>query len=88
MKILKRHAMPGKFHWEEYLSQWHFEKASGNIVIYIQISTNERRPRWVRSGSIFEVAMKDNLKDEEFVEKCITKYKAWLDCSANSRDIE
>jgi hypothetical protein len=84
MKIQKRHAMPGKFHWEPYGTQWHFVKDSGTIVVYIQISHEEQKPRWVRYGSMLEVHLNDRLVDENFIDGCINSYKKWLDSERES----
>ncbi len=88
MNIQKRHTIPGKFHWEPYLTQWHFQRSSGTVVIYVQISHDETKPKWARYGSILEIAMKHKSNDLPFLEGCVAKYKEWLDSEIESGENE
>lgn len=88
MKIQRRHSVPGRFNWEPYLTRWLFQRSSGTVVIYIQISHDETKPKWVRFRSLLEVALQNKSDDIPFVEECVTKYKEWLDSEIESGETE
>ena len=74
MHIIKRMTAPTDYCYEPYQTQWRMVGEDGAETCFVQISTDEAKPYWVRYGVLLENYMYSKLEDGSFMNDIIKKF--------------
>ena len=82
MHILYRMNAPTEFCYEPYTTQWRIKRDDGTEVCFIQTSTDEAKPNWLRYSDLLERCMHNKLEDIEFMHNLLLNYSVDRDDNA------
>jgi len=69
-----KHTLPNKLTVLPFGTTWVVQGNEKTNLTYVQVSRDEENPHWITMGDFLEIAFASELKNQDFLQKCLKKF--------------